>query len=156
MIREDGAIKVLDFGLAKAMAEEASDSVPADSPTITANFTRPGVVLGTAAYMSPEQARGRPLDKRTDIWSFGVILHECLTGSSLFQGETATDSIGAVVSGRGQQFPIWMKRDTPNRFRLSFQEPGFAIAPDVPDPNGEVGTCGRHISAVRMERDSVD
>ncbi len=97
MIREDGTVKVLDFGLAKAMAEESSGPVPADSPTITANYTRPGVVLGTAAYMSPEQARGRPLDKRTDIWSFGIMLYECLTGAPLFQGETANDSIGAIL-----------------------------------------------------------
>ena len=97
MIRPDGAVKVLDFGLAKATAEESSTSLPANSPTITANYTKPGVVLGTAAYMSPEQARGRPLDKRTDIWSLGIILFECLTGQTLFQGETAGDSMGAIM-----------------------------------------------------------
>ncbi|MGD2109349.1 MAG: protein kinase [Phycisphaerae bacterium] len=97
MLREDGSVKVLDFGLAKAMSEEPSSSATADSPTITANYTRPGVVLGTAAYMSPEQARGRALDKRTDIWSFGIILFECLTGVSMFRGETATDSMGAIM-----------------------------------------------------------
>ena len=86
MIREDGTVKVLDFGLAKAMSEEPSGGADANSPTITANYTRPGVVLGTAAYMSPEQARGRALDKRTDIWSLGIILFECLTGHRLFQG----------------------------------------------------------------------
>ena len=68
MIREDGTVKVLDFGLAKAMSDEPSGGADANSPTITANYTRPGVVLGTAAYMSPEQARGKVLDKRTDIW----------------------------------------------------------------------------------------
>ena len=83
MIREDGAIKVLDFGLAKAMSDEPSGPASANSPTITANYTRPGVVLGTAAYMSPEQARGRPLDKRTDIWSFGIML---LSGMMLPSG----------------------------------------------------------------------
>ncbi len=97
MIREDGTVKVLDFGLAKAMSEEPSGGADANSPTITANFTRPGVVLGTAAYMSPEQARGRALDKRTDIWSFGLLLFECLTGHRLFQGETANDSMGAIM-----------------------------------------------------------
>ena len=97
MIREDGTIKVLDFGLAKAMADEPSGPASANSPTITANYTRPGVVLGTAAYMSPEQARGRALDKRTDIWSFGILLFECLTGHRLFQGETANDSMGAIM-----------------------------------------------------------
>ncbi len=86
MIREDGTVKVLDFGLAKAMTGEPSGNADANSPTITASYTRPGVVLGTAAYMSPEQARGLALDKRTDIWSFGIMLFECLTGSRLFQG----------------------------------------------------------------------
>ncbi len=97
MIREDGAVKVLDFGLAKAMSEEQSGEVDANSPTITANYTRPGVVLGTAAYMSPEQARGRPLDKRTDIWSFGAVLYECLAGNSPFAGETTTDVIAKIM-----------------------------------------------------------
>jgi len=97
MIREDGTVKVLDFGLAKARADEPSGPASANSPTITANFTRPGVVLGTAGYMSPEQARGRALDKRTDIWSFGILLFECLTGHRLFQGETANDSMGAIM-----------------------------------------------------------
>ena len=97
MIRSDGAIKVLDFGLAKALTDEPSSSEIANSPTITANFTKPGVVLGTAAYMSPEQARGRALDKRSDIWSFGIMLFECLTGETLFRGETATDSMGAIM-----------------------------------------------------------
>ncbi len=97
MIREDGTVKVLDFGLAKAMTNEPSGPASANSPTITANFTRPGVVLGTAAYMSPEQARGHALDKRTDIWSFGILLFECLTGHRLFQGETANDSMGAIM-----------------------------------------------------------
>ncbi len=100
MIDDEGHIKVLDFGLARAMSDDPGASglsTAADSPTITAEFTRPGVVLGTAAYMSPEQARGRPLDKRTDIWSFGLILFECLTGQALFGGETATDSLGAIL-----------------------------------------------------------
>ena len=97
MIRPDGAVKVLDFGLANAMSEEPSGATDGNSPTITANYTRPGVVLGTAAYMSPEQARGRELDKRTDIWSLGLILFECLTGQRLFQGETANDAMGAIM-----------------------------------------------------------
>ncbi len=97
MIRPDGSVKVLDFGLAKAMADDPSGPLPADSPTITAHYTKPGVVLGTAAYMSPEQARGRPLDRRTDIWSFGVVLYECLSGISPFTGETISDSIGSIL-----------------------------------------------------------
>ncbi len=102
-ITSDGTVKVLDFGLAKAMLGDAA-SVPSmsptevvHSPTITAEFTRPGVILGTAGYMSPEQARGRSIDKRTDIWAFGCVLFECLSGARLFAGETATDSIGAIL-----------------------------------------------------------
>jgi len=116
IIREDGTVKVLDFGLAKAMSEETSSAVDANSPTITANYTRPGVILGTAAYMSPEQARGKPLDKRTDIWSFGVVLLECLTGRTLFGGETISDSIGAIL----HKEPDWtlLPGDTPPTVHL--------------------------------------
>jgi len=102
-IGPDGTVKVLDFGLAKALVGDAA-SVPSlsptevvNSPTITAEFTRPGIILGTAGYMSPEQARGRSIDKRTDIWAFGCVLFECLSGARLFAGETATDSIGAIL-----------------------------------------------------------
>jgi serine/threonine-protein kinase len=115
-VTPDGAVKVLDFGLAKALDAEPTDSAPADSPTITANYTRPGVVLGTAPYMSPEQARGRPLDKRSDIWSFGIILFECLTGKRLFHGETATDSMGAIM----HKEPDWslLPSETPPTVQL--------------------------------------
>jgi serine/threonine-protein kinase len=78
-MRSDGTVKVLDFGLAKIAAAEAGLD-PAQSPTMTAGATRHEVILGTAAYMSPEQARGKPLDKRTDIWSFGCVLYEMVTG----------------------------------------------------------------------------
>ena len=93
----EGKVKVLDFGLARrATSTSAVDAMT--SPTVVgASPTIPGAILGTAAYMSPEQARGRHVDKRTDIWSFGVILYEMLTGASPFCGETATDSIGAVL-----------------------------------------------------------
>ncbi len=102
-IGPDGATKILDFGLAKALAGEGSSSPSmsptevAHSPTITADYTRPGVILGTAAYMSPEQARGRSVDKRTDIWAFGCVLFECLSGARIFSGETITDSLGAIL-----------------------------------------------------------
>ncbi|MFH1111237.1 MAG: protein kinase [Planctomycetota bacterium] len=99
----DGAVKVLDFGLAKAMTEELSPSQMAHSPTITAKHTKPGVVLGTAAYMSPEQARGKPVDKRTDIWSFGVVLYEALCGCRPFVGETATDLVAKIL----EREPDW-------------------------------------------------
>ncbi len=96
-VTPDGVVKVLDFGLAKAFAGDASASELANSPTITVEHTRPGVVLGTAAYMSPEQARGKPLDKRTDIWSFGGVLYECLTGGRPFEGQTTSDTIAKIL-----------------------------------------------------------
>lgn len=102
-ITPEGKAKVLDFGLAKALSGDLgsfpsrSPTEVAHSPTLTADFTRPGVVLGTAAYMSPEQARGRSTDKRTDIFAFGCVFFECLSGVRLFGGETATDSIGAIL-----------------------------------------------------------
>jgi len=100
IVTPDGRTKVLDFGLARADESSSSGVAPTD-PTITSpakhSPTMPGVILGTAAYMSPEQARGRPIDKRTDIWSFGVVLYEMLVGASPFVGETVSDSIGAVL-----------------------------------------------------------
>jgi eukaryotic-like serine/threonine-protein kinase len=96
-ITPDGAVKVLDFGLAKALAAEGSGSDVSKSPTLTMGGTTAGVILGTAAYMSPEQARGQPIDKRTDIWAFGCVLYEMLTGTSAFARETVTDTIVAVV-----------------------------------------------------------
>jgi Tol biopolymer transport system component len=109
-----GMVKVLDFGLAKAVAAEGSEPDPSKSPTMTAG-TIAGVILGTAAYMSPEQARGRQLDKRTDVWAFGCVLFEMLTGSSAFGRETVTDTIAAVVSVE----PEWTKlpADTPSGIR---------------------------------------
>jgi Tol biopolymer transport system component/predicted Ser/Thr protein kinase len=95
-IRPDGTVKVLDFGLAKATATPAAHG-PEDSPTISMAATQAGVILGTAAYMSPEQARGKPIDKRADIWAFGVVLYELLTGKRLFQGEDLTETVASVV-----------------------------------------------------------
>lgn len=100
IVTPQGQAKVLDFGLARTDEGGGSSTGTLDSPTLTTPQHSPtiaGAILGTAAYMSPEQARGRRVDKRTDIWSFGVVLYEMLTGASPFQGETATDSIGAVL-----------------------------------------------------------
>jgi hypothetical protein len=93
----DGQVKVLDFGLAKALVKEGSSPDVSTSPTITAAATQAGIVIGTAAYMSAEQARGRAVDKRADIWAFGVILWEMLTGRRLFEGETVSDVLAAVL-----------------------------------------------------------
>ena len=96
-ITPDGAVKVLDFGLAKALATEASGVNLANSPTISIAATQAGVILGTAAYMSPEQAKGKALDRRTDIWAFGCVLYEMLTGKRAFEGETVSDVLAAVI-----------------------------------------------------------
>ena len=89
-------VKVLDFGLAKVFGEERPED-PSQEPTVTAPPTRDGAVLGTAAYMSPEQARGQPIDRRTDIWAFGCVLYEMLTGRLAFAGHTSSDTIVAVL-----------------------------------------------------------
>ena len=96
-VREDGTVKVLDFGLAKALHPMGGAADAIDSPALGASPTEPGVILGTGAYMSPEQARGRPIDKRTDIWSFGCVLYEMLTGRAAFGGDTLTDILAAIL-----------------------------------------------------------
>jgi len=93
----EGRVKVLDFGLAKAMSAEATTGDPAASPTLTMRATMAGTIMGTAAYMSPEQARGQTVDRRSDIWAFGVVLHEMLTGRLLFGGPTISDTLAAVL-----------------------------------------------------------
>ena len=98
----DGKVKVLDFGLAKAMAGDDSGASSPDlsqSPTLARTGTAAGLILGTAAYMSPEQARGKPVDKRADIWAFGVVFYEMLTGRQLFAGETVSDVLAGVLKG---------------------------------------------------------
>ena len=102
-ITPDGVVKVLDFGLAKAVSGEGSSPDLTHSPTITMAGTREGVILGTAAYMSPEQARGKPVDKRSDVWAFGCVLYEMLTGRAAFDGETVSDTIVAIL----ERQPDW-------------------------------------------------
>jgi len=96
-ITPEGKVKVLDFGLAKSFVGDDIDVNLSDSPTMSVQGTQQGVILGTAAYMSPEQVRGRSLDKRTDVWSFGVVLYEMLTGRRLFDGDTVSDIVAAVL-----------------------------------------------------------
>jgi Tol biopolymer transport system component/predicted Ser/Thr protein kinase len=96
-VTPQGVIKVLDFGLAAVVQNAVPESNATQSPTLTLAATQVGVLLGTAAYMSPEQARGKPVDKRADIWAFGVVLYELLTGRRLFQGEDLTETLAAVV-----------------------------------------------------------
>jgi hypothetical protein len=96
-IGSEGQVKVLDFGLAKAMESEESDGDFLNSPTMVRAATHAGMILGTAAYMSPEQARGKKVDKRADVWAFGVVLWEMLTGNRLFAGETVSDTLAEVL-----------------------------------------------------------
>ncbi len=111
-VRADGTVKVLDFGLAKAVDPAGVSSANAmNSPTLSMHATQAGIILGTAAYMSPEQARGKVVDRRADIWAFGVVVYEMLSGQRAFDGDTITDVIAAVVTRE----PTWaaLPADTP-------------------------------------------
>jgi eukaryotic-like serine/threonine-protein kinase len=114
-VTPEGVVKLLDFGLAKASESSAVSGSPTISPTLSLTMTQAGVILGTAAYMSPEQARGKPVDRRADIWAFGVVLYEMLTGRVLFGGDTLTDTIASVVKAE----PDWaaLPVDTPPHVR---------------------------------------
>ena len=98
-VKENGMVKVLDFGLAKAFQPDASDPSLSQSPTIslTAAATQLGMVIGTAAYMAPEQAKGKVVDKRADVWAFGAVLYEMLTGQKPFVGDDVSDTLALVL-----------------------------------------------------------
>jgi serine/threonine-protein kinase len=102
-LRPDGAVKVLDFGIAKAT--ERDDGAQSGAPARTLGPTRDGVILGTTRYMAPEQARGRIVDKRADIWAFGCVLWEMVTGEPVFAGETMSDTISAILTSE----PEWKR-----------------------------------------------
>ena len=114
-ITPDGVVKVLDFGLAKAASGDAAPVDLTQSPTPTVGGTQEGIILGTAAYMSPEQARGQTADKRADVWAFGVVLYEMLTGRQAFEGETTSDVLAKVI----EREPDWtaLPASTPPRLR---------------------------------------
>jgi serine/threonine protein kinase len=119
-VSEDGKIKVLDFGLGKAIEYE-NDTASSEAPTLattpdSTKMSQEGVILGTPVYMSPEQARGKPVDKRTDIWAFGCCLYEALTGNLPFQGKTISDTLAKVL----ERDPDWevLPEDTPQAVRV--------------------------------------
>jgi eukaryotic-like serine/threonine-protein kinase len=118
-ITPDGTVKVLDFGLAKVFATDGARADLSQVPQITIEETREGVIAGTAAYMSPEQARGKAVDKRTDIWAFGGVLYEMLTARPAFRGETVSDTIAAIL----EREPDWnaLSAQTPVSLRRLLQ-----------------------------------
>lgn len=115
-VSRDDSVKILDFGLAKAVEGEAVETDMANSPTLTRMATQAGFIIGTAAYMSPEQAKGKPVDRRADIWAFGCVLYEMLTGKMAFSGDTVTDILASVVRAE----PDWsqLPAGTPLRARV--------------------------------------
>ena len=117
-VRTDGTVKVLDFGLARADAATGIETL--DAPTITAVATKEGTVMGTAAYMSPEQARGRQVDRRTDIWAFGCILFEMLARRRAFEADGTTDTLAKVL----QREPDWQALRQPRRSGSGSSSPG--------------------------------
>ncbi len=156
MVRPDGTVKVLDFGLARAMADDSTSITGiSDSPTVTTPVrayspTIPGVIMGTAGYMSPEQARGKPVDKRSDIFSFGCVLYEMLTGEQPFRGETVTDSLGAIL----HREPDWSRlpADTPRMVRTLLRR---SLAKDRKSRLQDVGDARLFIDEA-MQRDDVE
>jgi serine/threonine-protein kinase len=144
----DGKVKILDFGLAKAFYEGTAASDLSKSPTITGQMTEPGVILGTAAYMSPEQAKGRPADKRTDIWAFGCILFECLTGKRAFEGETLTETMAAIL----KEEPAWKALPAATPWRIKdllhrcLQKDPKQRLRDMGDARLEIEASGTHPS----------
>ena len=121
MVTAEGQVKVLDFGLGKALESEGSrdgdpSMPPANSPTMTMAATQAGIILGTAGYMSPEQAKGRPADRRSDVWAFGCVLFEMLTSHKAFEGEDITETLAAIVRGE----PEWARlpKDLPPAVRV--------------------------------------
>ena len=133
-------MKVLDFGLAKGLDVPSSAGVDVmQSPTVSAHATEAGVILGTAAYMSPEQARGKAVDRRADLWAFGCVLYEMLTRQRAFGGDNPTDVLAAVVATE----PDWTRlpAETPAAIRT--------VAPPMPGERSNASVAGNRRRACR-------
>ena len=154
-VRDDGTVKVLDFGLATVVQSVAAPQGDVThSPTLTVLGTQAGVILGTAAYMSPEQAAGKPVDKRADIWSFGVVLWEMLTGRRLFNGETVSHTLADVL--RGEIDFAALPRDTPRSVRIMLRR---CLDRDIKGRLRDIGEARvalqRYLTDSRDDRDST-
>src|SRR3990172_13221671 len=139
-VTPEGKVKVLDFGLAKVFGASSASGPQSESPTLTRSPSEAGGILGTAAYMSPEQARGKTLDKRTDVWSFGCCLFEALTGRAPFLGETVSDTLAKILETE----PSWkaLPGRTPSRIRELLarcltKDPGMRLH-DIADARVEI------------------
>ena len=142
-VKDDGTVKVLDFGLAKAL--DTRDGDPSQSPTLTAAATQMGVIMGTAAYMAPEQARGRPADRRADIWAFGVVVYEMLTGRRAFEGEDVSLTLASVMKSE----PDWdaLPGETPPAVRTTLRR---CLEKDAAERARDIGDV-RHALEGRFE-----
>ncbi|HET9360396.1 MAG TPA: protein kinase [Vicinamibacterales bacterium] len=147
-LRPDGTVKVLDFGLAKAMEPRATSSSQSNLPTITTPaMTRAGLILGTAAYMSPEQARGRPVDRRADIWALGTVLFEMLAGQRAFDGEDTTETLAAIVKSEPDLNRL--PEATPARVREIIQR---ALTKDLHDRFQDIGDFRYELGRAAADR----
>jgi serine/threonine protein kinase len=152
MISADGKVKILDFGLAKAFSRQPNSLDTFPSPVIAESMTSPGMIIGTVAYMSPEQAKGKSVDKKTDIWAFGCILYECLTGTRAFGGESAAEVVAKVIG----QSPDWdrLPKRIPAALRRLLQQclqkdPRMRFH-DIADVRIAMGALGE-MDAIEME-----
>jgi eukaryotic-like serine/threonine-protein kinase len=149
-VTPEGAVKVLDFGLAKALESERPAGDISNSPTLTAAATQGGVILGTAAYMPPEQAKAKPVDRRADIWAFGCVLYETLTGKRAFDGETTSDVLAAVI----MKEPDWkaLAADTPASIEKLLRR---CLAKDPKQRLRDIGEARITIDETLSGKDSV-
>ena len=146
MVRTDGSVKVLDFGLAKGPTAAESLADATQSPTLTSPMTVPGMILGTAAYMSPEQARGRAVDRRADAWAWGCVLYECLTGKRAFPGDDISETLAAIL----KDTPDWsaLPAETPPRVRELLAR---CLAKDPRERQRDVGDARLELVTARRE-----
>jgi serine/threonine-protein kinase len=154
-ITPDGKVKILDFGLAKAFQKEGSVPDLSRSPTLTDEMTQPGVILGTAVYMSPEQATGKPVDRRTDVWAFGCVVFECLTGRQAFQGETVAEILAAIIKGEPdwQALPVATSWTVKNLLHRCLQKDPRERLHDIADARIEIGeSIGQPLETVTVAR----